>query len=164
MFELSADNKKKIDHWLTKYPPEQKRSAIVAALLYAQEQNHGWLSDEAMNAVANYLGLAHIEAYEVATFYDMFELQPVGKHLIRVCTNVPCMLRGSEQIVKCLHERLGVGLGETSADGKFTLREAECMAACANAPMCQVDDKAYHVDLTPEKMLAIINELDKGAS
>lgn len=160
-FEISVAVQQKIDHWLTKYPKEQKRSAVIAALLYVQEQNSGWLSDAAMKAVAEYLELAPIEVYEVATFYDMYELAPVGKNLIRVCTNVSCMLRGSDKIVESLKQRLGIGLGETSRDGQFTLREAECMAACGGAPMCQVNDKQYHENLTPEKMHAIIDELER---
>lgn len=163
-FVLSDENKKKIDHWLAKFPANQKRSAVIAALLYAQEQNQGWLSEDAMNAVATYLELPKISVYEVATFYDMFELKPIGRHKISVCTNLSCMLRGSDEIVACLKKRLGVGLGETSSDGQFTLREVECMAACGGAPMCQVNDREYHENLTPEKMLAIIDRLEKGVS
>ncbi len=161
-FVISADVCEQIDHWLTKYPAEQKRSAVVAALLLVQQQNGGWLSEPAMDAVAGYLSLAPIEAYEVATFYDMFELKPVGKNKINVCTNVSCMLRGSDKIVSYLKERLGVGLGETTADGQFTLRESECLAACVGAPMCQVNDKKYHENLTPEKMGDIIDQLELG--
>lgn len=162
-FVISDDNKTKIDHWLTKYPPEQKRSAVVPALLYVQEQNEGWLSESAMDAVAEYLDLPPIMVYEVATFYDMFELKPIGKHKISVCTNLSCMLRGSDEIVSCLKRRLGIGLGETTKDRRFTLREVECMAACGGAPMCQIDDRDYHENLTPEKMLEIIDTLEKEA-
>jgi len=112
LFVIDESIKKKIDHWLTKYPPEQKRSAVVPALLFVQEQNDNWLSESAMDAVAEYLGLSRIEVYEVASFYDMFELQPIGKHKIGICTNLSCMLRGSDEIVACLKERLGIGLGE----------------------------------------------------
>lgn len=162
-FVISDDNKTKIDHWLTKYPPEQKRSAVVPALLYVQEQNEGWLSESAMDAVAEYLDLPPIMVYEVATFYDMFELKPIGKHKISVCTNLSCMLRGSDEIVSCLKRRLGIGLGETTKDRRFTLREVECMAACGGAPMCQIDDRDYHENLTPEKMLEILDTLEKEA-
>lgn len=162
VFEISADNKQKIDHWLTKYPEDQRRSAVVPALLYVQSQNGGWLSDAAMRAVADYLGISHIEAYEVATFYDMYELKPVGRHKIAVCTNVSCQLMGSDKIVSCLEKRLGVKMGETTEDGQFTLRETECLAACAGAPMCQIDDKDYHENLTPEKMEKLIDELAAG--
>lgn len=162
-FVISDEVKAKIDHWLTKYPPEQKRSAVVPALLFVQEQNDGWLSEPAMDAVAEYLDQPRIAVYEVATFYDMFELKPIGKHKIGICTNLSCMLRGSDEIVACLKKRLGIELGETTKDRKFTLRETECMAACGGAPMCQVNDREYHENLTPEKMLAIIDQLEKEA-
>ncbi len=158
-FILSDKVKEGIDHWLKKYPPDQRQSAVVAALLLVQEQNGGWLSDASMNAVAEYLGIAPIVAYEAATFYDMYNMKPIGKHKISVCTNVSCMLRGSGKIVDCLEKRLGVKLGETTKDGLFTLREVECLAACVGAPMCQIDDEVYHENLTEEKMLALVDEL-----
>lgn len=158
-FEISTDIKKEIDQWLKKYPPEQKRSAVVTALLLVQEQNNGWLSESAMNAVADYLDLAKIEVYEVATFYDMYNLKPIGKHKINVCTNISCMLMGSDEILACIKEKLGISPGETTSDGLFTLKESECLAACGGAPMCQIDDKYYHENLTQEKMLALIDEL-----
>jgi len=163
-FVISDSNKAKIDHWLVKYPPEQKRSAVVPALLYIQEQNDGWLSEAAMDAVAEYLGLPRIMIYEVATFYDMFELKPIGKHKINICTNLSCMLRGCDEIILCLRRRLGIGLGETTKDRQFTLRESECLAACGGAPMCQVNDREYHENLTPEKMLTIIDRLEQETS
>lgn len=158
---LDDVTKQKIDHWIAKYPPEQKRSAVTSALLIVQEKNGGWLSEPLMNAVAQYLDLARIEVYEVATFYDMFELEPVGQHKIAVCTNVSCMLRGSEALVKALKDRLGIDLGQTTADGRFYLREVECMGACVGAPMCQVDDEAYHENLTPESLIALVDSLDQ---
>lgn len=160
-FELSDAVKKEIDHWLTKYPKDQRRSAVVSSLLAAQIQNSGWLSEPVMNAVADYLAIPRIEVYEVATFYDMYNLRPVGRHKIAVCTNLSCQLRGSEKITAHLKSRLGIGLGETTEDGRFTLREVECMAACGGAPMCQVNDKEYHEHLTPEKMDEIIDTLQK---
>ena len=160
-FEISSKNKEGIDYWLTKYPADKRRSAVVAALLMVQEQNGGWLSPASMEAVAAYLKIANIEVYEVATFYDMFELKPIGKHKISICTNISCMLAGSENIVNCVQEKLGVKMGETTEDGKFTLRESECLAACGNAPMCQVDDKVYHENLTVEKMTALLDALAK---
>lgn len=163
-FVIEESVAKKIDHWLAKYPSDQRRSALIPALLFVQAQNNGWLSEEAMDAVAHYIGVPAIEAYEVATFYDLYELKPIGRHKISVCTNVPCWLRGSDDIVACLEKRLHIKMGQTTADGHFTLREVECMAACANAPMCQIDDKKYHLDLTPEKMLAIIDALEKNLS
>lgn len=160
MFTLSEETKKTIDHWLTKYPADQRRSAVVASLLAAQEQNDGHLSEDVMNAVADYLRIPHVEAYEVATFYDMYNLKPIGKHKICVCTNISCMLRGSDKIMDYLKDRLGIAPNETTQDGKFTLREVECMAACCGAPMCQIDDKKYHENLTPEKMGKILDELE----
>ncbi|MDF1655879.1 MAG: NAD(P)H-dependent oxidoreductase subunit E [Coxiellaceae bacterium] len=157
--QIVQDAKKEIDHWLEKYPADQRRSAVVAALMIVQEKNGGYLSQELMTAVAEYLRIPPIEAYEAASFYDMYEFKPIGKHKIGVCTNVSCMLRGSEEIVANLEKRLGIKLGETTADGQFTLRETECLAACANAPVCQVDNKDYVEDLTVEKMDALIDKL-----
>lgn len=159
-FELSKETKQHIDHWLTKYPADQRRSAVVASLLEVQKQNGGHLTDIAMNAVADYLQISHIEAYEVATFYDMYNLTPIGKHKIAVCTNISCMLRGSDEILSCVKKRLKIDVNETTPDGKFTLREVECLAACAGAPMCQIDDKHYHENLTSEKMNKLIDELE----
>lgn len=159
--KLSDTVKQQIDHWLKKFTSEQKRSVVIEALLLAQEQNGGWLSEPAMDAVANYLKLARIEVYEVATFYDMFELAPVGQHKIAICTNISCQLRGSEEIVQAVKKRLGVGPGQTTKDGKFFVRETECLGACVGAPMCQIDDKNYHEHLTPEKVVALIDALDK---
>ncbi|MCX7125092.1 MAG: NAD(P)H-dependent oxidoreductase subunit E [Gammaproteobacteria bacterium] len=158
-FELSSETKKTIDHWLSKYPADQRRSAVVASLLEAQKQNDDFLSEDVMKAVADYLQIPHIEAYEVATFYDMYNLTPIGKHKICVCTNISCMLRGSDEILNYVKNRLKIDVNETTADGKFTLREVECMAACCGAPMCQIDDKKYHENLTPEKMGKILDEL-----
>ena len=166
-FEISAAIKSEIDHWVTKYPKEHKRSAVTAALLAVQAQNGGWLSDAAMRSVASYLDLPLIVVREVASFYDLFELAPVGKHRISVCTNLSCMLRGSDKIVAALKDRLGIGLGETTPDGQITLRESECLAACGGAPMCQVNNQAYHENLTPESMVAIVdgllNEAQEGS-
>src|SRR5262245_56113518 len=136
-FEISKENKAAIDQWLKKYPAEQKRSAVIPSLLLIQEQNGGWLSVPAMDALASYLAISPVEVYEVATFYDLYEREPVGKHRISLCTNIACMLRGAEKIAEYLTERLGVGLNETTADGQFTLRSSECLAACGGAPMCQ---------------------------
>ncbi len=162
--QLSSEVTQEIDHWLTKFPADQKRSAVVAGLLKAQEDNGGWLSEGVMQAVASYLGLAQIEVYEVATFYDMFELKPIGQHKIGLCTNISCQLRGSDEIAAAMQAKLGVGLGETTPDGRFTLRETECLGACANAPVCQVDDKQYHEDLTVESMQALLDELAQGGA
>lgn len=158
---LDNETKQQIDHWIAKYPADQKRSAVTSALLIVQEKNGGWLSEPHMDAVAAYLGLARIEVYEVATFYDMFELEPVGQHKIAICTNVSCMLRGAEALVKALKDRLGIDLGQTTSDGRFYLREVECMGACIGAPMCQVDDEKYHENLTPESLIALIDSLEQ---
>lgn len=163
-FVISASVRDEIDRWLKKYPPNQKPSAVVPALFLVQQQNGGWLSTEAIHAVAEYLGMPPIAAYEVATFYDMYHLQPIGKNKIGVCTNVPCLLRGSTDIVACLQKRLGISLGETTKDGLFTLRELECMGACVGAPMCQVNDQTYYENLTPQKMLFIVDQLERGTS
>ncbi len=160
-FTISEQVKQSIDHWLTKYPAEQKRSALIASLLLVQEQNDGWLSEVAMNALADYLELPPIEVYEAATFYDMYELERIGRHKINVCTNLPCMLRGSDAILQAIKQKLEIEVGETTTDRQFTLRESECLAACGGAPMCQIDDKHYHENLTPEKILAIIDQLSQ---
>lgn len=163
IFIITDTIKKQIDRWLTQYPPDQKRSAIITALLLVQKHNGGWLSEAAINAVADYLEIPQIAAYEVATFYDMYHLKPIGKHKISICTNVACMLMGSDKVVACVEKRLGIHLGETTADGLFTLQEMECMAACGGAPMCQIDDQEYHENLTEEKMLVLVDDLKKEA-
>ncbi len=154
---LSQATRDEIDHWLTKYPAEQKRSAVLSALHAAQKQNGGWLSEAMLKAVAHYLDLPEIQVYEVATFYDMFDLKPCGQYKIRVCTNVSCMLNGSDRVMSHLKQRLNVNEGETTADGKFVLKEAECLAACAGAPMMQIDN-VYYENLTPERIDEILQE------
>lgn len=157
---IAPESRGQIEQWLAKYPADQRRSAVIAALRIVQEQNGGWLTTELMDAVAEYLGLRPIEVYEVATFYSMFELSPVGRHKISICTNISCMLCGSSQVVKHLEKRLGITLGETSSDGKFTLKEVECLGACVDAPMFQIGN-TYYERLTPEKIDAILDELDQ---
>lgn len=155
---LPASAIAEIEVWIAKYPPDRKRSALMGALTIAQDHlNH--LSTETMDAIADYLGIPHIAAYEVATFYSMYQLKPVGKHVINVCTNVSCMLRGSDEIVGHLKQKLGIGFRETTADGKFTLREVECLAACGGAPCCLID-KTYHENLTPAKLDQILAGLE----
>lgn len=153
-----------IDKWLAKFPKDKRRSAVIAALLIAQEENDGWLSEVVMKQVAAYLQIADIEVYEVATFYDMYNLEPTGKHKINVCTNISCMLRGANGIVAHLEERLNVKVGATTADGLFTINEVECLGACCNAPVCQVDDKDYLEDLTIEKVDSLIDRFQEGGS
>jgi NADH-quinone oxidoreductase subunit E len=152
---LTKETLKTIDHWCEKYPSEQKRSALLAALTAVQKQNNGFLTPELMEAVAEYLALPSVWVYEVATFYDMFDLERAGKHKIRLCTNISCMLNGCDKIADHLKNKLGVEFGETTADGKFTLKESECLAACCGAPMMQVD-LDYYENLTPEKVDKIL--------
>ncbi len=156
---LSADSRADIDRWIAKYPADQKQSAVMAGLRIAQEQNGGWLTDELIQAVAGYLDMDAIAAYEVATFYGMYERKPVGKHKICVCTNISCMLCGSDDVVAHLEQRLGIKMGETTEDGRFTLKEVECLGACVNAPMFELN-KSYYENLTPESIDAILDGLD----
>lgn len=147
----------RLDSWIVKYPVNQSRSALIPCMHLIQDANGGWLSEDLLKALAVYLDLPFISVMEVATFYTMFELSPVGKHKISVCTNISCQLNGSEAIVEHLQQRLGVKLGETTEDGKFTLREVECLGACCGAPMLLLD-RQYHEFLTPEK----VDELLEG--
>jgi NADH-quinone oxidoreductase subunit E len=157
---LSEHARSEIDHWVAKFPEGKQRSAVIAALQAVQHDNQGFLTTELMDAVAQYLDLPSIQVYEVATFYSMFETKPVGRHCVSVCTNISCMLRGSDKIVGHLEAKLGIRLGESTADGRvFLKREEECLAACTGAPMMMVDHVFYE-NLTPEKVDAIINDLD----
>lgn len=148
-----------IDRWLRKYPPTQKQSAVMAALRIVQDENGGHLTTELMNAVADYLDMQPIAVYEVASFYSMYEHKPVGKYKICVCTNISCMLRGSEEVVAHLEKKLGIRMGDVTEDGKFSLKEVECLAACVNAPMFQIGD-TYYEELTPEKIDQILDGLE----
>jgi NADH-quinone oxidoreductase subunit E len=157
---LSAHARAEIDHWLSRYPAEQKQSAVLAALREVQHENGGWLSTELMDAVADYLDMPSIAVYEVASFYSMFELKPVGRHNIAVCTNISCMLRGGETVLAHIEKKLGIKLGQSTPDGKFYLkREEECLAACCGAPMMQVG-KQYYENLTPEILDSILDGLE----
>lgn len=156
---LSPALQQAIDGWVAKYPAEQKRSALSPALMLVQEANGGFLTDSLIEAVADYLEQPAIAAFEVATFYSMFEHKPVGRHKLCICTNVACMLRGSDEVVAHLKDRLGVGLGETTADGKVTLREVECLGACIDAPVMQVGDK-YHRRLTEASIDKLLETLE----
>jgi NADH-quinone oxidoreductase subunit E len=155
---ISAKAIEEIEHWRSKYPADRKRPPIIAALKVVQAENENWLSEEHMKAVADYLDVPHIAVFEVATFYTMFHLKPVGKNVISVCTNLSCMMCGSDKIVEHLQSRLGIKLGETTSDGKFSLKEVECMAACGGAPMLEASE-IYHENLTPEKVDSILNDL-----
>ena len=157
---LSVHTIEEIDEWVSRYPEDRKKSAVLAALRAAQHQNNGFLTVPLMDAVADYLELSKIEVYEVASFYSMYELNPVARNNIAVCTNVSCMLMGSDTIVDHLQKKLGIKMGESTADGRIYLKvEEECLAACAGGPMMQVNHK-YYTDLTPEKVDEIIDALE----
>lgn len=154
---LSAKVREQIDHWLKRYPENQKRSGVIEALRFVQEEN-GYLTTALMDAIAEYLGISKIAVYEVATFYSMFFVKPVGKHIVDVCTNISCMLQDAEKILIHCKKRLKIDLNQTTEDGRFTLREVECLGACANAPVIQVGKK-YYEDMTPEKVDVMLEEL-----
>jgi len=155
---LTQESLAKIDLEIAKYPPEHKQSAVMAALHIAQDE-YGWLSVALMDYIAGLLCMRPIQVYEVASFYSMYELAPVGRHKIAVCTNISCLLRGSDEIVAHLRDRLQIGFGETTPDGRFTLKEVECLAACGGAPMFQVD-KVYYENLTPARVDEILAGLE----
>ncbi len=155
---LSAEAIKKIDFELTKYPADRRQAAVMSALRIAQIEN-GWLSPECIRDVAHYLRIPEIAALEVATFYNMYDLEPVGKYKITICTNISCMLRDSDAIVNHLQTKLGVGFNEVTADGKFCLKEGECMGACGGAPLFHINNTEMHEFLTVEKVDAILKEL-----
>jgi len=156
---FNSDLRQQIDDWLVKYPAEQKQSALIPSLHIVQEANDGWLSESVMKALAAYLDIPAISVFEVATFYSMFALKPVGKNKINVCTNISCQLNGAEDIVAHVKQRLGIDLGETTNDGKITLNEVECLGACCGAPMMQVN-RDYHEHLTAGKVDQILGELE----
>ncbi|MGH8250683.1 MAG: NADH-quinone oxidoreductase subunit NuoE [Steroidobacteraceae bacterium] len=154
---LSEHTIREIDHWLAKFPPDRRRSAVLAALRAAQHQNGGFLTTGLMDAVAGYLGMPPIQVYEVASFYSMLETRPVGRVHVSVCTNISCMLCGAEGIVAAVEKHLGIRTGESTSDGKFYLkREEECLAACNNAPMMMVDH-VFHENLTPESAIRALD-------
>ena len=156
---LSEHTRAEIDHWVAKFPPGRQRSASIAALRAAQEQNHGFLTPELMNAVAQYLNLPPIQVYEVASFYSMFELHPCGRHHVSICTNISCMLRGAEDLLAHAEKKLGIRVGQSTADGRILLKqEEECLAACTGAPMMMVDH-VFHEHLTPEIVDRVLDEL-----
>jgi NADH-quinone oxidoreductase E subunit len=159
-FEFSAENKKKIKQIIAKYPKGKQRSAVMPLLHLAQEQQ-GWLPRAAMIHIANLLDMPEIQVFEVATFYTQYNKQPVGKHLIQVCGTTPCWLRGSEQIIKACKNKLKISPGETTDDEEFTLVQVECLGACVNAPVVQINND-YYEDLTPEAMEDLIDKLAKG--
>jgi NADH-quinone oxidoreductase subunit E len=154
---LTDQTRQEIDRWLAKFPADRRRSAVIAALREAQHQNHGYLTPPLMDAVAEYVGLPPIQVYEVASFYSMFETRPCGRVHVSVCTNISCMLRGSDAIVAAVEKHLGIRTGESTPDGRIYLkREEECLAACNNAPMMMVDH-VYHENLTPDSAIRILD-------
>lgn len=155
---ISKAAREHIDQWLKRYPADKRRSGVFEALRIVQEENGGSLTTELMDAVAEYLRIPKIAVYEVATFYTMYFLTPVGKHVINVCTNISCKLNGSDEIVDHLKNHLGIDVNETTKDGKFTLKSVECLGACVGAPACQIG-KAYHENVTPEKLDELIKRL-----
>ena len=156
---FSAEVRAEIDQWIAKYPPQWKQSAVMAALRIVQDANGGWLTTELMDQVAAYMDMPPIAVYEVATFYSMYELKPVGRHKICVCTNVSCMINDSDRIVSHLEKKLDIKLGGTTADGRFTLKEVECLGACGGAPMMQIGNQ-YYENLTPEIVDSILDGLE----
>ena len=157
---LDAHTRGEIDKWVSRFPSEQKRSAVLQALVATQHQNQGFLTTELMDAVAEYLDLPNIHVYEVASFYSMYETKPVARHNVAICTNISCMLMGSDSIVEHVESKLGIKIGESTEDGRIYLKcEEECLAACAGGPMMQVDH-VYYENLTPEKVDEILDALD----
>ena len=155
---ISDDSKRRIDREIAKFPADQKQSAVMAALAIAQDQ-HGWLSNAVMDEVAQYLGMPTIAVYEVATFYNMYNLKPTGKCKITVCTNLPCALSGGVDAAEYLKNKLGVDWRETTADGNFTLVEGECMGACGDAPVLLVNNKRMCSFMSNDKLDQLIEEL-----
>ena len=155
---LSAESLKKIDREIAKYPADQKKSAVMSALIIAQDEK-GWLSTETMDAVAQYLGMPPVAVYEVATFYSMYNLQPTGKYKLTLCTCLPCGLQGALAAADHLREKLGIDFTETTPDGRFTLKEGECMGACAMAPVLLVNNKKMHDYMSNEKLDRLLQEL-----
>ena len=159
---LSPESLKKIDREIAKYPPEQKQSAVMAALIIAQDEK-GWLETETLDDVARLLDMPPVAVYEVATFYNMYNLAPTGKYKLTVCTCLPCGLQGSLDAADYLKQKLGIGFNETTADGRFTLKEGECMGACAMSPVVLVNNKRMCDFMSQERLDALIDELSKDA-
>jgi NADH-quinone oxidoreductase subunit E len=155
---LSVQSLALIDKEVGKYPAEHKQSAVMSALRIAQVEL-GWLSKECIEFVAHYLEMPAIAVYEVATFYNMYELAPVGRHKITLCTNLPCQLQGADKIAEVMQAKLGIGFGETTADGRFTLKEGECMGACGHGPLCLHNNHKMHDHLTPDSVDKLLDEM-----
>jgi NADH-quinone oxidoreductase E subunit len=160
-FAFTQENLQRAQKIIAKYPPGRQQSAVLPLLDMAQRQHQNWVPRAAMDYIAGLLGLAPIRVYEVATFYTMFNLTPVGKYLVQICTTTPCWLRGSDDIVKACERKLGIGMNETTADGLFTMKEVECLGACVNAPMVQINDD-YYEDLDGESMTKLLEDFARG--
>jgi len=158
---LSVESLARIDREIAKYPPDQKQSAVMGALIIAQDEK-GWLATETMDFVANYLGMPPVAVYEVATFYNMYDLQPVGRNKLTICTCLPCGLQGALDAADHLRARLGIGFNETTPDGRFTLKEGECMGACAMAPVVLVNNKRMCDFMSKDRLDALIDDLGKA--
>ena len=159
---LCAQALARIDREIAKYPPEQKRSAVMAALAIAQDEK-GWLSTETMDFVAGYLDMPPIAVYEVATFYEMYNTEPIGRFKLTICTNLPCALQSASEAAEHLKRKLGIGFGETTGDGKFTLKEGECFGACGDAPVVLVNNKRMASFMAPAKLDLLLVELSAAA-
>ena len=159
---LTPDALRRIDREIAKYPPDRKESAVMSALAIAQD-HYGWLSDEVMAEVAQYLGMPPVAVYEVATFYSMYNLQPTGRFKLTICTNLPCALQGAQEAAEHLKSRLGVDYNGTTGDGKFTLKEGECMGACGDAPVVLVNNKRMCSFMRPAQLDELLAELSRSA-
>ena len=162
-FEFSSTLRAEADKIVAKYPPGRQASAVLPVLDLVQRQGAGWLTTEMMNAVAEYLEMAPIGVYEVATFYTLINLEPVGETVVEVCTTTPCWLRGCDGIVEACLDTLGIGFGETTADGRISLREVECLGGCVNAPIVRINDD-YYEDLDADRTRAILDSIMRGAA
>ena len=162
-FKFSPKNTKAIDAIIAKYPASKQQSAVMPLLDLAQRQHDNWIPIAAMDEIARILDMPNIRVYEIATFYSMYNKQPVGQHLVQVCRTTPCWLRGSDEITQACRTKLNIDVGETTKDGRFTLVEVECLGACVNAPMVQINDD-YYEDLDPESMAAVLDELASGGA
>ena len=155
---LSAEALEKIDREIAKYPPDQKRSAVMAALAIVQDEK-GWLSTETMDSVADYLDIPPIAVYEVATFYEMYNTEPIGRYKLTICTNLPCALQSASEAAEHLKRKLGIGFGETTPDRMFTLKQGECFGACGDAPVVLVNNKRMCSWMRPDQLDRLLSEL-----
>lgn len=161
-FKFSPENMKKIEAIIAKYPKGRQASAVMPLLDLAQRQHDNWIPEAAMEEIGRILDMPKIKVFEVATFYTMYNLQPRGKHHIQLCTTTPCWLRGSGEVLKACEKHLGIKLGETTADGQFTLTDVECLGACVNAPVFQHNGDEFYEDLTPENVVQVLDDLKAG--